>query len=104
MTVIRKVFEVNITEADIENGVPKCSNNCAVSEAIKRHFEDPRFVLVQPNGKVKVSCTRAGVLYFWIVNDLQFKDFIAAFDNGELVKPISVILAHMEEYDYYNNI
>ena len=79
-------MKIDVTQEDIDNGVPRCRVNCAIAIALRRQVQGCSFVAVDEDlisviMNDKLSAT-------WSTPDIA-ADFIRHFDIKAIVEPIS---------------
>lgn len=82
--MVKKKIIVNITKADIENGIKLTSKYCPIALAAKRAFKSPLISVLSLTGIIKSYPTRKSH-YYELPN--KATDFIWDFDRGHDVKP-----------------
>lgn len=84
------IYKINVTAADIKNGIKQSSSNCPVALAIKRALKRKPLDM-----KLKYISLRSyhGSVYYNLYCTFDFPDKVTKqirlFDNGKKIKPFS---------------
>lgn len=78
-------MKIQVTQQDIDNGLPKDSRACALALALKRH--DPRFI----SCLMFNACTVRGIIKL----PEKASNFVSRFDCGLSVQPFEFELEEL---------
>jgi|SRR5215831_9632533 len=87
-----KTFIIDVTREDIENGIPRVGKCCPVSLAICRALK------IKSEWGYVYTDERGIISFYSYMPIMEFNDeiflqyFVDAFDNGDFVRPFSLIL------------
>lgn len=83
-------FQINVTEADIANGLRNNSYHCAVSQAIARELPDAKFISTDIQ-TIRFSLAESGERLTYLTPP-NVQQYIVAFDAGDVLKPFGFYL------------
>lgn len=86
-----KTLTISVTEEIINSSQPCNMHRCMVAEAIQRKYPDASYVYVDT---ASIKFTKDGTRY-WFIPPQSVKDFIAAYDRKDKVKPFKFTTAFL---------
>ena len=94
--------EINVTKKDIDQGVCKDAEMCAIALALEREYKSHiNYVQVEHYDNIKMSNDNEDLWYRVNIcpdDDVKVHEFMKNFDDGKKVKPFSFNINEIEEF------
>ncbi len=82
---MRTRYEINVSQEDIDNGIPKNSSRCVVATAVARAIPDAMHILVDYQTiRFSLPADRKRLIY---LTPQAVEDYVIAFDAGDPIQP-----------------